>query len=154
MKKAIIFPANPNRKFLGGQDEGSIAAHDDKIRELGSVFWRLMSRGDWVAGEFPHSEIRRGYIYDTSKKLVTHTCDISWIKPMSDVSYDESRQYFLERFDNQEHYNDISEAFYVLNITAIRPLTQPRSFREFLKYQNGEPIKLIRNYCIVQDPEY
>ena len=154
MNKAILIPANPFRKFLGGQDEGSIEAHETRIREEGSVFWRLVAPGNWVAAEFPHSEVQKGYLYDTSRRMVTHSCDISWIRPMSELSYEESRQHFLEDFDNREHFEKVSELFYILNITAIHPLTQALPLMKFNKYQNGEPVKLVRNYCIIQDLAY
>lgn len=151
MNKTILIPANPFRKFLGGQDEGSIEAHDKKIREEGSVYWRLRAPGNWVAAEFPHAEIRNGYLYDGSIKKVTHTCDISWIRPMSGLSFEDSNKYFLENFQSQDHFREVAELFYVLKITDIRPLDQPIPLSEFRKYNNGEPVKLVRNYCIVQN---
>ncbi len=153
MDKAILIPANPKRQFRGGQQEGSIEAHAAKILNYGAVFWRLVAPGDWVAAEFPHAEIRKGYLYDVSLRKVTHTCDISWIKPMSELSYGESHMYFLENFEGQEHFQEVSELFYVLNITEIRKLEQPLSLSQFRKYSDGEPVKLVRNYCIVQNPE-
>ena len=80
MKKAILIPANPFRKNLGGQDEGSIEANEKNICEVGNVFWRLLASGNWITAEFPHAEIRNGYMYDVSIKNVPHACDISWIR--------------------------------------------------------------------------
>ena len=151
MNKAILIPANPFRKFLGGQDEGSIEAHEKKIREQGAVFWRLIAPGNWVAAEFPHAEIRNGYLYDVSIKKVTHTCKISWIRPMSELSFEDSHKYFLENFQSQDYFCKVAEAFYVLKITDIRLLNQPLPPSEFRKYNNGEPVKLVRNYCIVRN---
>jgi len=153
MDKAILIPANPKRQFMGGQQEGSIEAHSEKILQCGAVFWRLVAPGDWVAAEFPHAEIRKGYLYDVSIRKVTHVCDISWIRPMSELSYEDSHMYFLEAFESQEHFQDVSELFYVLNITAISQLEQPLALSQFRKHRNGEPVKLVRNYCIVQNPE-
>jgi hypothetical protein len=154
MKKAILIPANPNRVFRGGQDEGSIEAHENKIREAGSVFWRLIPRGNWVAGEFPHGQVKKGYLYDTSEKMVTHSCEISWIKPMSKLSFEEFRQFFLEEFKNRDHFEEVSELFYILNITKIRALARALPLQEFKLFSSGEPVKLARNYCIVQHPGY
>ena len=151
MNKAILIPANPNRIFSSGADEGSIQARIERLARDGAVFWRLMAPGDWVAADFPHNDIRKGYLYDVSQRLVTHACDIAWIKPMSEISLQESGVFFLEKFESQERFDEVAEAFYVLNIISIRPLKTPRSLSDFKKYNDGQPVKLVRNYCIVED---
>lgn len=98
MIKAILIPANPARKFLGGQDEGSIEAHAARIKKAGAVYWRLVAPREWIAAEFPHSEIRRGFLYDVGIQRVTHSCEIDWVRPMSELTLNESQAYFLEVF--------------------------------------------------------
>lgn len=151
MEKAILIPANPKTDFEGGP-RGNIAAYEERIKELGAVFWRLVVPGDWAAGEFPHPEIRLGYLYDVAEKMVTHVCDISWIKPMSDISYEDSQRYSLGKYDTKEEYDERAEAFYIFHIPAIRRLEGPRPLSSFHKFKDGQPVKLVRNYCIVQDP--
>jgi hypothetical protein len=153
MEKAILIPANPARVFLGGQDEGSIDAHSFKIKEAGAVYWRLVAPGEWVAAEFPHSEITKGFLYDVSVRRVTHSCDISWIRPMSELALDESQEYFLEKFKSAEHFDEVSEVFYVLKMTAINELKESRLLSSFIKYTDNQPVKLVRNYCIVNAPD-
>jgi hypothetical protein len=153
VEKAILIPANPKRQFRSGQQEGAITAHEDRIREQGAVFWRLIAPGDWVAAEFPHAEIRKGYLYDVGVRNVTHTCDISWIRPMSEVPFEDWQKYSLGKYESQADYDEAAELFYVFNITAIRSLDQPLPLSAFRKYKNGEPVKLVRNYCIVESPD-
>jgi len=150
--KAILIPTNPNREFSGGQDEGDIRAHEAKIGEAGANYYRLITPGNWVAADFQHREIRRGYFYDVSKKQVTHACEIEWIRPMSDLEYEDSQRFFLETFRNEEHFREVSEMFYVLKLTAIFGLRALLRLSDFRKYRDGEPVKLVRNYCIVCDP--
>ena len=150
--QAILIPTNPNREFSGGQDEGNIRAHIAKIDEAGANYYRLIVPGNWVAADFPHREIRRGYFYDVSKKEVTHACEIEWIRPMSDLDYTDSQRYFLETFRNEEHFRKVSEMFYVLKLTAIFGLRVPLQLSAFRKYKDDEHVKLVRNYCIVRDP--
>lgn len=154
MKKAILFPANPNRKFVGGQDEGSIEAHIDVIRSEGAVYWRLVSPGCYVAGEFAHDDVRKGYLYDVDAKRVTHSCDISWIKPMQEIPFTEAQKYVLGGFRDQTHFDELAEDFYALSIDQIVPLKQAHPIGDFNKYKDGKPVKLVRNYCIIQDPEF
>ncbi len=153
MDKAILIPTNPHREFRGGQDEGNIKAHEAKIKEVGANYYRLVMPGDRVVADFPHREIRRGYFYDVTKKEVTHACEIEWIRPMPDLEYSDSQRYFLETFRNEEHFREVSEIFYVLKLTAIFKLSAPFRLSDFRKYNNDEPVKLVRNYCIVHDPE-
>jgi len=152
MEKAILIPANPARRFLGGQDEGSIEAHSARIKEAGAVYWRLVAPGEWVAADFPHSEIKRGFLYDVSVRRVTHSCEIGWIRPMSELTLDESQKYFLEEFTSAERFEEVSEIFYVLKMTAITQIMRPLLLGSFLKYADNEPVKRVRNYCIVRDP--
>jgi hypothetical protein len=70
---------------------------------------------------------------------------------MSELSFADSLKYFLEKKRSQDHFREVAEAFYVLKITDIRPLDQPLPPSELRKYHNGEPVKLVRNYCIVRN---
>jgi hypothetical protein len=142
MGKAILIPMD---------EEGGIPAREAKIRQQGANHWLLIAPGEWIADVFPHPEICKGFIYDISEKKVTHECDISWIKPMSEVPVEDVRKYG-RGFENQEDYDELAEIFYVFNITAFRQLEKPLPLSAFRKYKDEQPVKLVRNYCIVQEP--
>jgi hypothetical protein len=143
MEKAILIPMN---------EERGISAREAIIRRQGAVFWRLIAPGGWVATGFPHPEIHNGYIYDVSVEKVTHECEIAWVKPMSHVPFDDGQKYGIGMYKHRDEYDTVAGWFYVFNIVAIRPLGQPLSLSAFRKYEGGEPVKLVRNYCIVQSP--
>lgn len=142
MGKAILIPMNEEMGILG---------REAKIREHGGNLWFLIAPGEWIADVFPHPEITKGFIYDVDEKKVTHECDISWIKPVTEVPYEDYCKYGSGRM-SQEDYAELAEIFYGFYITAFRQLAQPLSLSAFRKYKNGEPVKLVRNYCIVQEP--
>lgn len=151
MKKAILISANPRRTFISGGDEGSILAHAVKIEQEGAVFWPLVvPGGSEKSEEFFHDDIKTGYLYDVHEKRITHVCDISWIKRMSKVGIREINQYSLySKWDK-----DRIKHFYLVKICAIFALKQTHKPEDLMKCNNGESVKLVRNYCIVKDPGY
>ena len=142
MGKAILIPMNEEMGILG---------REAKIRKHGANLWFLKAPGDWVADVFPHPEITKGFIYDVDEKYVTHECDISWIKPGTEVPYEDYCKYGSGR-TSAEDYAEIAEIFYVFHITAFRRLTNPLALSDFKKHKDGEPVKLVRNYCVIQEP--
>ena len=156
MKKALLIPANPARVF-GGEagNEGSIIAHAIKIEEEGAVIWRLMMPGNHYSIDFPHQDIRRGYIYDSSEKRVTHVCDISWIKQMSELSFREVRRLCLGELRPGPDYDRRTTYFWIIKITSIYALKTTHRIQDFKKFSNGEPLSsILRTYAIIRDPEY
>jgi hypothetical protein len=150
MAKAILIPVNPWREFRTGP-HGNIAAYREKINEQGAAFWQLIPPGNWVAAEFPHSEIRVGYLYDRSSRRVRYKVAISGIRPISEVPFEEYQQYGVGRYENQSEYDEDSELFYVFTVTEIQELDPPLSLSDFRKHNTEDPVKLVRNYCIVED---
>jgi len=151
MAKAILIPVNPWREFRTGP-HGNIAAYQEKIKEQGAVFWQLIAPGNWVAAEFPHPDISVGYLYDRSSKQVSHRIAISGVRPISEVPFKEYQEYGLGCYENNVAYEEDSELFYVFTVTGICELDPPLSLSNFRKYKTEEPVKLVRNYCIVEDP--
>ena len=133
MEKAILIPANPNLEFSGGGDEGSIIAHAVRIEEKGADFWRLVVPGGGEASDFPHRDIRAGYLYDVREKGVTHVCEIAWIKPLSSVGLREARKYIAEKFKNRRHFEERAKWFYAVKITNIFALKWVHRPEDFLK---------------------
>jgi len=156
MEKAILIPANPNRRYKGEGDEGSIIAHAIRIedKDKRADCWRLVVPGSGEASNFPHRGIRAGYLYDVREKGVTHVCEIEWIKPLSGVGFKEARKYLAEKFKNRRNFEQRAKWFYAVKITNIFALKRVHRPEEFLKYEDGKPVKRVRNYCIVQDRHF
>lgn len=156
MKKAIVIPANPKRVF-GGEagNEGSIIAHAIKIEEEGAVIWRLMMPGNHYSIDFPHQDIHKGYLYDSSEKRVTHICDISWIKQMSELGFREVRRLCLGDLKPGPDYDRRTTYFWIIRTKAIYALKTVHRLQDFKKYSTGQPLStILRTYAIVQDPDY
>jgi hypothetical protein len=156
MKKAIVIPANPKNDF-GDEagNEGSIIAHAIKIEEEGAVIWRLMMPGNHCNIDFPHQEIRNGYLYDSSERRVTHVCHIAWIKQMSELSFREVRKLCLGELKPGPSYVKRTTYFWILKITGIFALKSVHRLQDFKKFRNGERLaSILRTYAIVEDPGY
>jgi hypothetical protein len=154
MEKAILIPANPNLKYDGGGDEGSILAHAVRIEEEGADFWRLVVPGSRKARDFPHGDVRAGYLYDVHEKRVTHVCKIEWIKPLSDVHFREANKYLAQKFKTRRKFEHSAKSFYAVKITNIFGLKRVHRPEDFLKCDDGKPVERVMNYCIVQDPHF
>jgi hypothetical protein len=153
IEKAILIPANPNLEYVGG-NEGSIIAHAVKIEEIGANFWWLVVPGNWEAGEFPHADIRAGYLYDVPEKRVTHSCRIKWIRPSSEVGFREANRYSIGEIKTGREYKRITQAQYAVKITNIFALKRTHRPEDFFKFSDGKPVQRVMNYCIVQDPHF
>jgi hypothetical protein len=155
MRKAILIPANPKRDF-GGEagNEGSIIAHAIKIEEEGAVIWRLMMPGNHYSIDFPNQDIHTGYIYDSSEKRVTHVCEISWIKQMSEEAFREVKRLSLGDLKPGPDYDRRTTYFWILKISGIYALKQAHRLRDFKKYWSAKPVSILRTYSIIRDPDY
>jgi hypothetical protein len=153
MQKSII-PANPDLEFTGGGSEGSIIAHAVRIEDKGADIWRLIVPGNREAGDFPHGDIRTGYLYDVRERGVTHVCEIAWIKPLSDIGFREARNYMAEKFKTRRSFEQRAKWFYALKITNIFVLKRVHRPEDFLKYDDGKPVERVMNYCIVENPHF
>jgi len=154
MQKAILIPANPNLEYVGGGNEGSIIAHAVRIEEEGADIWCLVVPGNWEGSDFRHGDIRAGYLYDVPEKRVTHLCKIEWIKLLSCVPFREANKYSPVRFKTRRNFQQRSKGLYALKITSILALKRVHRPENFLKYDDGRPVKRVMNYCIVQDPHF
>ena len=154
MEKAILIPANPHLEYVGGGNEGSIIAHAVRIEDKGADIWRLVVPGNRQARDFPHDDIRTGYLYDVHEKRVTHVCEIKWIKPLLGVSFREVRKYVAEKFKTRRQFEQRGKSFYAIKIVNILALKRIHCPKEFSKYADGKPVERVMNYCIVQDPHF
>ena len=154
MEKAILIPANPDLEFTGGRDSGSIIAHAVLIEEKGADYWCLVVPGSGEASDFPHPDIRAGYLYDVRERGVTHVCEIEWIKPLSDVGFREARNYTGLKLKNRRDFEQWAKWLYAAKITNIFALKRVHRPEDFLKCRDRKPVERVRNYCIVQDPRF
>ena len=154
MDKAILIPANPDLEFAGGKDAGNVIAHAVTIEEKGADLWSLVVPGGGEASDFPHSDIRAGYLYDVRKKGVTHVCDIEWIRPRSDVGYREFVNNTGRRFKNRRDFVQSAKWFYAVKMTNIFALKRVHRPQDFVKWEDGKPVVKVMNYCIVRDPHF
>ena len=153
-EKAILIPANPNLRYEGDINEGSIIAHAVRIEEEGADIWCLAVPGNWEGSDFPHVGIRTGYLYDVPEKRVSHLCKIEWIKPLSRVRFGEANKYSAARFRTRRDFERGSKGLYAVKITSILALKRVHQPEDFLKYDNAKPVERVMNYCIVENPHF
>jgi hypothetical protein len=154
MEKAILIPANPDLEFTGGRDAGSIIAHAVIIEEKSADYWCLVVPGSGEASDFPHPDIRAGYLYDVRKKGVTHVCRIEWIRPLCAVDRKEFCSCTGVKLKSPKHFERWARRLYALRITNIFALKRVRRPKDFVKYEDGKPVVKVMNYCIVRDPHF
>ena len=154
MEKAILIPANPNLRYEGGGNEGSIIAHAVGMEERGANFWFLNVPGTWESSEFPHGDIRVGYLYDVSEQRVTHHCEVEWIRPVSSLGFREANKYSINKFKTRRHFERNANGLYAVKITSIFALKRVNRPKDFLKFGDGKPVKRVMNYCIVKDSHF
>lgn len=154
MEKAILIPANPDLEFTGGRDSGSIIAHAVVIEEKGADYWCLVVPGSGEASDFPHADIRAGYLYNVREKGVTHVCRISWIKHLSGVGFREFGNYTGVKHKDRRDFEQWAKRLYAAKIMSIFALRRVHRPEDFLKCSDRKPVMRVRNYCIVQDPHF
>ena len=164
-RKAILVPANPYDLIdIGGKgvlitrDLGDVEKHIEHLKAYGGVIW-----GMWPPGgrSFPwkHPEIRTGYFYIAKDQVVRYKFELmSPIRRLKDFSKSEWSEVekYLPPVRKQTHEilaDTIGDAF-MLIIKSISRLRKERRLNEFKRWDNGMPVKMCRNYVIIEDPGY
>ena len=75
------------------------------------------------------------------------------IMPMLDVSFEDASKLVVGGFKDRDHFDELAPEFYAIKIIEILPLRPALTLWDFNKFTDGKPVKLVRNYCIVQDPK-
>jgi len=163
--KAIIVAANPYVLFdIGGEgifmttDLGDVKKHIAHLKTHGGVIW-----GIWPPGgksiSWKHPEIRTGYFYIARDQIVKYRFELMCpIQRLGDFSEDEwaKVEKYLPPFRKRAHeiLGEVAKDIFILVIKSITPLRKERKLHEFKKWEDGTPVKMCRNYVIIEEPGY
>jgi hypothetical protein len=115
------------------------------------VFWDVFPPTIGLPGPFPHKGIRVAYFYDAIDRLVRYKAKVHSVyngRELSKVKY--GKRHLLEH--RRDYYGSESRGYWVL-LSDFLELEKPLRLRRFLLWSNGTPVRQVRRYAIVRDPQ-
>lgn len=145
MDFAIVIPFNPHLDFWGGSAVGSLVAHKMFADIRGAVYWDLVQAS-------PHWDIKTAYFYDPQEKAVTYRAELQLMLPKEDIKRTEIRYIPDWRRISWNDEQDLGQVW--LKFRNIFPLKQKHRLSDFKKISDGEKLRRVQNFSVVEDPHY
>ena len=154
MRKAILIAANPLSTISDSNDvlgeHGCLTAHACHLVRHGGVFWDISVPGPMTSEEFPHDDIEYAYFYDVPTGTVSFRGEIELVCTPDDLLENPKYNWFLPPFRNVRE----SGFSYLILLRAFERLDRNYVESDFVKVDNGEPVRRVQNYVLIRDPEF
>jgi len=144
-KRAIVIPTNPHLEFYGGTAIGSLIAHKMFADKQGAVYWDL-EKGSCS------TDINTAYFYETEEGAATYKAKVDFIDKKDNIKPNEEKYIPNWRKINWQMKQSPGQVW--VKLRDIFPLKRKHPLADFRKAIDGDVLRRVQNFAIVDDPAF